>query len=143
MRKGSNGRGGWLYQALAVFLTYSAIVSTYVPDIIKGFKQHAEESQKATVSPSEATASTPAVTASAKETVTPEGGLLVLVVMAVVVAAVAFAAPFLMGFQNIMGIVIIAIGLYEAWKLNRRVPLEIAGPFRVGDGHAPPAAEGV
>jgi hypothetical protein len=41
------------------------------------------------------------------------------------------AAPFLAGFQNIIGIVIIGIGLYEAWKLNRRVPFEITGPHTV------------
>ena len=34
VRKGSNGRGGWRYQALAMFLTYASIVSTYVPDIM-------------------------------------------------------------------------------------------------------------
>jgi len=27
--------------------------------------------------------------------------------------------------------VIIAIGLYEAWKLNQRTELKIAGPFKV------------
>ncbi len=32
---GANHRGGWLYQAMAVVLTYSAIVSTYVPLIAK------------------------------------------------------------------------------------------------------------
>ena len=37
-------------------------------------------------------------------------------------------APFLGGFENIIGIIIIGIGLYEAWKLNRRVELTISGP---------------
>jgi hypothetical protein len=65
-----------------------------------------------------------------------------------VVLGLALAAPFLGGTSNIMGIVIIGIGLYEAWKLNRRVPL--SGPFRLGaatpplmvaaPGAAPPTA---
>ncbi len=42
--------------------------------------------------------------------------------------AIAFAAPFLAGVENIMGLIIIAIGMYEAWKLNRRVELVITGP---------------
>ena len=42
----------------------------------------------------------------------------------------AFAAPFFGGTQNIMGIVIIGIALYEAWKINRRMTL--AGPYLVG-----------
>src|SRR5207302_10569407 len=35
VRKGSNRRGGWRYQALAMSLTYSAIVVTYIPQIVK------------------------------------------------------------------------------------------------------------
>lgn len=31
VRKGSNGRGGWRYQALAIFLTYTAIVRRTCP----------------------------------------------------------------------------------------------------------------
>jgi len=64
------------------------------------------------------------------------------------VLGLAFVAPFLGGTRNIMGILIIGIGLYEAWKINRRVPL--SGPFRFGPatpplmaaapGGAPPAA---
>lgn len=42
------------------------------------------------------------------------------------------ALPFLQGFQNIIGLAIIAFGLYQAWKLNRRVRLVISGPFRAG-----------
>ena len=51
------------------------------------------------------------------------------------VLGLAFAAPFLGGTSNIMGILIIGIGLYEAWKLNRRVPL--SGPFRLGPATPP------
>jgi hypothetical protein len=43
----------------------------------------------------------------------------------------ACAAPFLAGIQNVIGVVIIGIGLYEAWKLNRRVALDITGPHAV------------
>jgi hypothetical protein len=44
---------------------------------------------------------------------------------------VIYALPFLAGFQNILGLIIIAIGLYEAWKLNQRAKLTVAGPFKV------------
>ncbi|MBN1342756.1 MAG: hypothetical protein JXQ73_08765 [Phycisphaerae bacterium] len=36
VRWGSDARGGWFYQTMAIFLTYSAIVVTYLPIIIKG-----------------------------------------------------------------------------------------------------------
>ncbi len=110
VRKGSGGRGGWRYQTLAIFLTYFSIVSTYVPDVMSGFREMAEKEQEA------------------------------VVVSIPFVLAIAFAAPFLGGVQNIMGIVIIGIALYEAWKMNRAVPLEITGPHRVGADQAPVVA---
>jgi len=59
-------------------------------------------------------------------------------VTAVAVVAIAVAAPFLMGVSNVLGIIIIGIGLYEAWKINKRVPLVVHGPFQVADGAPPP-----
>jgi hypothetical protein len=41
------------------------------------------------------------------------------------------AMPFLAGAQNLVGLIIIGIGLYEAWKLNRRVSMAISGPHPV------------
>ena len=128
VRKGSNGRGGWRYQALAMFLTYASIVSAYVPDIVAEFRKMGEAKP------------TPVASAGpVAEVPKPSGlgpGLLGLAVAIVVLFALAFAAPFLGGFENIMGIVIIGIGVYEAWKLNKRQVLEITGPHQVGTaGH--------
>ena len=39
------------------------------------------------------------------------------------------AAPFLAGFDNVIGIVIIAFGLYQAWNLNKQQKIEMTGPF--------------
>jgi hypothetical protein len=53
------------------------------------------------------------------------------------------ALPFLGGFENIMGLVIIGIGLYQAWAMNKRLPLEIEGPFQLARvPSAPPAERG-
>ena len=93
VRWGSGGRGGPLYQALAIGLTYLAIVATYIGMALKGFS-------------------------------TDEASPPILIIL-----IVGLALPFLAGFQNIIGLVIIGIGLYEAWKINRRVPLAISGPF--------------
>jgi hypothetical protein len=125
VRKGSNGRGGWKYQALAMFLTYTSIVSSYVPMIIQEV-QHQESAS-------------PAVADSAGGPIVPDSGigsaavpgpsnpvLLLLLALGVI-----YALPFLAGFENILGIVVIAIGLYEAWKLNKRAELSITGPFKV------------
>jgi len=149
VRKGSHARGGWLYQGLAMFLTYAAIVSTYVPEVAKGVlagingpaKDHAQSAAPAATpakptqaavvaAPASTAASVPNATAAEK----PSLARLALAVTAlgVIVFAIALAAPFLAGLQNVVGIFIIAIGVYEAWKINRRLPLTISGPYRVG-----------
>ena len=51
-----------------------------------------------------------------------------------VVAAI--ITPITRGIRSIFGIVIIAIGMWEAWKLNGPVRLEITGPHALG-GPAP------
>ena len=58
-------------------------------------------------------------------------------VRVLVVFAIALAMPFLAGAGNFMGWIIIGIALYEAWKLNRRLP--ITGPLRFGGGLSVPA----
>ena len=45
--------------------------------------------------------------------------------------AFSLAAPFLVGAQNIIGLLIIGFALFEAWKINKRVPVRIAGPFQL------------
>ena len=47
------------------------------------------------------------------------------------VIGIAVAAPFLEGAGNIIGLLIISFGLWQAWKLNAATPLAIEGPFRL------------
>ncbi len=61
-------------------------------------------------------------------------GLLQVLLLFGVVVALAFAAPFLGGVQNIIGIFIIGFALWEAWKINRQIPLVITGPYQIGPG---------
>jgi hypothetical protein len=124
---GSRGRGGWAYQTLAIVLTYLAIVSGYVPIIVKEIVKDKPAAQTQTVEQggvvqvADSTKSGPAGSEGA-----PGVGIVLLALAAVLL--IACAAPFLAGLQNIIGLVIIGIGMYEAWKLNRRVPLVITGP---------------
>ncbi len=146
VRVGSRRRGGWPYQALAIFLTYASIVSTYIPMILE--EAMAMESDVEQMAAVEGAAEGP-VTAEpsgvppapvAAEGVVGDsqpveggagGGVVGLGIGLVLLFAFAFAAPFLGGFENFMGWIILAIGLYEAWKLNRREELVVEGPFRV------------
>jgi hypothetical protein len=115
VRAGSAQRGGLPYQILAMFLTYASIISTYIPYMVEGYQ---------------------------KQTADGASGPVVKLIILAVVVVIAFAAPFLAGFENIIGIVIIGIGLYEAWKINRKPDRTVTGPFRIEDAvsGATPAA---
>jgi hypothetical protein len=132
VRWGSNGRGGWAYQTLAIGLTYLAIVATYAPAVVQGLRelepeQAASGPATAGAQPVSQTADAPADAAA--DAAPPTAGSLILALA--VLALIVCAAPFLAGLQNIIGLIIIGIGLYEAWKLNKRTPFEITGPHPV------------
>ena len=105
VRKGSGGRGGWQFQALAMALTYVSIAASWLPIMIKEASDH---------------------------------GLVFTGIddyFAIFMAAL--AKPVVDG--DIMGWIIVAIALYEGWKMNRRV--SVNGPFQLSArGAAPPAA---
>jgi len=141
VRWGSRARGGWVYQSLAIFLTYMAIVSTYIPAIFAEIQKQTKEkppaaapaSANAEVRPAAASNATPVngpaqnARKEKKEEVTLSDALLAFGALFLLLLAL----PFLAGFKNIIGLAIIAFGLYEAWKLNRRTTLSISGPFTI------------
>jgi hypothetical protein len=102
VRWGSHRRGGWLYQLLAVGITYCSIVATYVPLAVEAMEGEPD------------------------------------VVLYAAVFVFALAAPFAGGFENVIGILIIGFALWEAWTMNRRVPVTIDGPFAIAPTPAPP-----
>jgi len=137
VRKGSNARGGWRYQTLAIFLTYTAIVSSYVPFLVEGMRERSAQVTKTAMSPDKAQPASDVVTpadstaaTSSDSKITPIG----FVIGTVLLVALFYAAPF---FQNIIGILIVGFALYEAWKLNRRTELSVSGPHQVSTSSAP------
>jgi hypothetical protein len=137
VRKGSNGRGGWRYQALAMFLTYSAVVATdsslVARELTKQFRARAD-SVKATANLSTALApGAPRLVAPSDSAAKPgreRPGALAFVVGLVVLLALAYASPILIGMTSPLHFVIAGFALYEAWKLNRGVALRITGPYQ-------------
>jgi hypothetical protein len=108
VRRGSGGRGGRGYQVLAVVLTYLAVSANYVPDLYRG--------------------------ALAGE----HGAEIPRAVALVVACAFSLAVPFLTGISSIIGLLIIAFALWEAWRINRHRPLVFNGPYRLPPGVPPP-----
>jgi hypothetical protein len=107
VRKGAGGFGGRRYQVLAMLLTYSAIALASLPAIFEALRQ----------APHHAPAAAP--------------GLGAMLWGWTLVLGIALASPFLGGVQNFMGLIIIGIGLYEAWKFTRPVPVQVLGPFAI------------
>jgi hypothetical protein len=177
VRWGSNGLGGWPYQLLAMFLTYNAIVLTYIPIAFS----HAEElkakqsgqpaetqavttpttdmtsssatpeatpiatdtslAATSTSTPVDATA-TPAATAANPESQGGQSDIFTTFVGYAALVLLAYTLPFMMGFRHIIGLVILGIGLYEAWKINKGHRIEITGPHRAGPPKVqPPPAQ--
>lgn len=116
VRAGCRGRGGWLYQAIAMSLTYVAInTATFAAAVRMG---QFDEMLKGQTGPA---------------------GWFVLGIVGIAVVA---AAPFLTfadGLGNgLLSLLIIGFGLYEAWKLNRKQTLQITGPYSLAARTAPP-----
>jgi hypothetical protein len=154
VRKGARYRGGLAYQMLAVYLTYTAIVASYVPIFLGESKKRAEEKPAAVAAasaaqppgaekevPDAAKPAQPGAPLQPKDAPARKlgigGTVLVLILGLIVLLAVAYAAPFLAGAQNIIGLVIIFFGLLQAWRMNKKIHLQINGPFRVGQGPPP------
>jgi hypothetical protein len=131
VRWGTGGRGGALYQTLAVGLTYVAIVSTYVPVVVRSLSETEAKPPSASAPVEGVPAAAPTPAATSTSAARPPVSLAGVVVAVVLLFLLTLALPFLGGFQNLLGLVIIGIGLYEAWKINKRVPLAITGPFAV------------
>jgi hypothetical protein len=164
---GSRRVGGAAYQLLAVFLTYSAIVMTYVPMIANQFMAdngvqreeqttHSDDSQIALSDDSKTalsgdsqithsddwkednaagSASNAGAGKNAEAPVTKPGAD----ELAAWVAAIPFAymLPFLMGFENAIGILIIGFALWQAFRMNARSKIELQGPFHLEVRDAP------
>jgi hypothetical protein len=137
--KGANARGGWRYQTLAIFLTYTAIVSSYAPYVIQGFRERAGQDSGQTAPTDSLVApgsTTTATTGTAAKQTTPSAGMIVVGLAALLLLF--YATPIIVGFQSPITLFILGIALYEAWKLNKNAELRITGPYQVA-GRAAPA----
>lgn len=132
VRKGSNARGGWGYQILAMALTYLTMAGASAPLVVMEYdKQAAGQLPSPTAEESEAPAMRAAPPSAPTATLPPPRRKAELprtfVILGAIVAG--FAMPFLGG---IMSIVIFGIALYEAWKINKRPKIFFDGPFALG-----------
>jgi len=147
---GSNARGGWLYQGLAMFLTYCGIVGTFVPVVMttvvdsvrsKDSVDHpVASSGKPSTAESKVPPSEPARSASRVDRLeSPEHPVLGFALFGAVLFGLAFFLPFLAVFQgkDIIWVLVFGYGLYEAWRLNQKLDLVVTGPWQLGRSNPP------
>jgi hypothetical protein len=132
---GSRRVGGLAYQLLAVFLAYSAIVMTYVPMIANQMiaSEEFQSGMEAGESEIWAEAADPAADPVEGEepnapALNPEDAAVLAWISAI---PLAYMLPFLMGFENAIGILIIGFALWQAYRMNARAKIELQGPFRL------------
>jgi len=133
VRVGAEQRGGWLYQSLAVLLTYLAISMSYVPLVLESIHQEVEkeasgEGEADTVfAEGEAPAAAPGEEIPLAEMSEP-----VLLTIAIVGSLTIPVMQVTEG--GFIGLLIVCFALYEAWKLNKRQSIDFAGPFQLQRG---------
>ena len=143
VRKGSNGRGGWRYQALAMFLTYSAVVATdsslIARELVKQLPARTDSvgvvHDSTRLLASAAGVAVSADSAGAKRRERP--GLGALLLGLAVLLGLAYAAPIAIGISSPIHLLIAGFAIYEAWKLNRGMALRVTGPYQVAPRAAP------
>jgi hypothetical protein len=108
-------------------LTYMSITFSYVPMVLKGISDNASGDEASAVATAEGEAAQGQPVGATGAGDAPAPGIKILGWL--FIFGLAMVLPFLAGAENFMGWIIIGIALYEAWKINRRVPL--SGPFRL------------
>ncbi len=131
VRRASDGRGGPGYQAIAMVLTYLAIVSTYVPQVLGGMDAALAKRSTVSTDAAQVLASQPEVPQPPVQRNWALTAIGILLALAWPVVAI-----FTVGFQAVMGLIIVGIALYEAWRITRRAPWVVKGPFRIGQAAA-------
>lgn len=140
IRKASNGRCGLAYQCLAVLLTYSCIVSQYVPAYYRDLSEPVDNEQahfQPDATPEQDSVREPTrMNSTAGEQVSQS--ILIKAIFVVIAFAYAFATPLLLGMKNIIGLLIIAFALWEAWKINHKRAVDFTGPHAIAAQQSPP-----
>jgi hypothetical protein len=149
VRNCSGGRGGAIYQVIAVCCTYFAIAMSYsaliIPELLAQIKDkeaavaQQQVAEKAGDAQAGAAANPEAKIAKEDEAIPQkEVTTLDLVFAIIMVAAFLLALPVISWFSQPIGMLIVGFALWEAFKLTRKVELVITGPHNIG--HTPDLA---
>jgi len=127
IRSVTKGRSRRRYQVLAVLLTYGAITTSFLPSVIRAVEK--QKKQSTSVTGTQATSKSPA----APKTV--HVGRLFGALAALI--GFMFILPFIALFESpasgLLNLVIIGIGLLQAWRITKPDQALIMGPYSVAE----------
>ena len=150
---GSHRRGGRKYQVMAVIVTYFSLSLAYLPFAMAGVREGLDgrsgtdstsASQPADSLATRAHADSIAAARAAVDSFranagTGEHAALIGVGLLALLAFLAIL-PVMVGMSSPLSALIMAFGLWEAWKMNRgEMAVTVTGPFRLGAPTPPPA----
>jgi hypothetical protein len=132
IRKATGNVSGLRYQVLAVVLTYFASTMGYAPGLLRGItEKHESRTAGASADPSSE------LSRDDREKTKPIPAA-ALAKAGIYMFGVLLAAPLLEATEAPIGLLIIGIGLWEAWRRARPLPTVVAGPYRVAVVPEPP-----
>jgi hypothetical protein len=139
IRKATANVGGLRFQVLAVALTYAASTMGYAPALWQGMNASPKHDAHAQVA-GDPTTDVPGapVTDSPRSSHDSQASPVAMVKAAAYLFGILLVVPFITAKSSPLGLVIIGIGLWEAWRRTRGLPMVVTGPYRVGN--PPPAA---
>ena len=139
VRKGSENRGGFVYQVMAVLLTYLAMSMTYFTRGVIDFIQNPPAAgANAPVAQAPANPGQPPAPAGPQDAPAPgaeplanQAPLTAAEIAQVLIGLILFAlvVPFYIAKDSPIYILFFLFALWEAWKLTARLPLFIQGPL--------------
>ncbi|AGA30253.1 hypothetical protein Sinac_6151 [Singulisphaera acidiphila DSM 18658] len=151
VRSGSGQRGGWIYQGLAILLTYAAIsasyAATYLPVILAERVEGKNANHGELTDKPEAERNKEQKPVDAEKELPPperqplKAADLSNPILLLSLIIISLSLPIVVGLSSPIGLLIVGFALWEAWKLNRHVPLVFNGPFSFGGESAPPPTE--
>lgn len=144
VRRGSGNRGGLGYQFLAAGITYFAIATTFLPMALKEIAEASPSGQTEAVSgtPEGVATDGSAVKAPATESeaapaaigeAAPAGDEEVSPIIAIIaLVGLTLALPILVAFGGgVISLLIVGFGVWEAWRVNKRIAIDITGPHEL------------
>ena len=144
VRRGSGNRGGLGYQFLAAGITYFAIAATFLPMAIKEIAEASESGKtEAVASTTEgapadgSSAKMPAkerevTTSEANEPPSEEVGVVSFIIGVIALTGLTLSLPILVAIDGgVISLVIVGFGVWEAWRVNKRITIDITGPHEL------------